>query len=315
LNSWIVRGLLAGLLLFVSEIVLWTDPAGRAPVEWPLLAVGYLALAALLLDFAARYRLRDVFSLLALAGIYGLLNSLALNPQTALADVPRTWATRVLGAHTLVGFGALLLFLLLTSARINRLWLAAPLAGVLWGIWVRGLPAFTDIAAEPATLPVLLIAGGLVLVVVILLNRLAVGRVQRLPDLTLRPVEWLPVSVLLGVLILLNGAHIGMASLLVLLVLAGYCWLLLWFQQRTEGATLLDASMPPKAPSTFALAALAGLYLGAAAIAHSLPFAGDPGPFSLLIGLFAAFGLVWLPTVSLVLGVRSYRRLSRQRRL
>src|SRR5690606_39932480 len=63
---------------------------------------------------------------------------------------------------------SLLLFLLLTSARVNRLWLAAPLAGALRGIWVRGLPAFTDITAEPATLPVLLIAGGLTLAVVIL---------------------------------------------------------------------------------------------------------------------------------------------------
>ncbi len=141
MNTWIARGLLAALLLFASEVVLWTNPTGRAPLEWLLLAVGYLALAVLLLDLAARYRIRDLFGLLALAGIYGLISSLALNSQTALAEVPRTWATRVMGAHTLAGLGALLLFLTFTSARSRGLLLAAVVSGLLWGVWVRGTSA------------------------------------------------------------------------------------------------------------------------------------------------------------------------------
>lgn len=315
MNVWIVRGLLAALLLFASEILLWTNPTGHSVMDWLIRIPGYIALGSLLLDFAARYRVRDVFGLLTLAGFYALLNGLALNPETALADVPRTWATRVLGAHTLVGFGVLLLFLALTSGRTGRLWLVAAGVGALWGIWVQGLPLFTEIAAETVSLLSMIIAGGVSLAVVAALGTLAGGRVQHAGQFMLRPLEWLLASVLVIALIMYNRVNIGALSLLVLLALAGYCWVLIWFQHREQGAALLDASLPTQSPSIGWLVAGALLFLGAAALTYSLPLSGDGSLFGLLTGLFAAFGLVWLPTVSLVLGVRSYRRLGRQQRL
>jgi hypothetical protein len=110
-------------------------------------------------------------------------------------------------------------------------------------------------------------------------------------------------------MLLVNFQHIDPVSLLVLPTLLGFCLLLLWFQRREEGRTLLDT------PFRFEAAALpaAGVFLAAGGIGYSLDFLAAFSP--LLAGGFAAFGLVWLPTVSLVLGVRSYRRMGRRKGL
>ncbi len=73
-----LRLLLAALLAFGSEIGVWTMPTTRSPLDWALLVIGYVALSALLLEIAARYRLRDIFGLMMLAGLYGMLNGLIL---------------------------------------------------------------------------------------------------------------------------------------------------------------------------------------------------------------------------------------------
>jgi hypothetical protein len=309
---WIIRGLLAGLVLFASEILLWTNPPGRTPTDWLVLAVAYLALASLLLDFAARYRIRDVYGLLALAGFYGLLNGLLLNPQTALADVPLTWATRVMGAHTLVGFGMLVLLLSLNTKHRIRLWIAAAIVGLLWGIWVRWLPTFTDIAAEIVPLSTFLIIGAIALAPVIVLAWLAAGRA--VDNLKLHFIEWpLVLAVLIG-LYILRVPEIDELSRVVLGILAGFCWLLLWFQKRDTGATLLDSLLPlqPTAPIILLIGGV--ITFAAGALGYHLVFA-ENGPLDAMISLFAAFGLVWLPTVSLVLGVRSYRKMGRTQKL
>ena len=68
--------------------------------EWVFLLVGYISLATLMLDIIARYRVRGVYDLMMVAALYGLLNSLLLNPQSAFEEVPthigyschrRTW--------------------------------------------------------------------------------------------------------------------------------------------------------------------------------------------------------------------------------
>jgi hypothetical protein len=314
MSGWILRALLAGLLLFASEILLWTNPPGRAPQDWALLIPGYLALASLLLDFAARYRVRDVYGLLALAGVYGLLNGLLLNPQTALADVPLTWATRVMGAHTLVDFGMLALLLSLNHPRRLRLWIAAALVGLLWGIWVRWLPTFTDIAAEIIPLSTFLLTAAIALLPMIVLAGVAARHVVEPTSLKLRLIEWPLVIGVLIVLYVLHQPEIDRLSLIVLGVLAGFCWLLLWFQKRESGATLLDSALPLPTSAPAMLLICGVIALAAGALGYYLEFA-ETGPLDAMISLFAAFGLVWLPTVSLVLGVRAYRKMGRTQKL
>jgi hypothetical protein len=115
-----LRLLMAALLLFGSEILLWIDPPARAFTDWLLLVVGYVALGALVLDLAARYRIRSVYDAMLVIAIYALCAGLLLNPQTALADFPRTFMTRVLGAHGLLGLEMFGLFLALTNGTGRR---------------------------------------------------------------------------------------------------------------------------------------------------------------------------------------------------
>ena len=314
MSGWMLRALLAGLLLFASEILLWTNPPGRTPQDWALLIPGYLALAALLLDFAARYRIRDVYGLLALAGVYGLLNGLLLNPQTALADVPLTWATRVMGAHTLVGFGMLALMISLNTKHRLRIWIATALVGLLWGVWVRWLPTFTDITAEIVPLSDFLITAVIALLPVIALAWLARRRAVESTNLKLRLIEWVIVLAVLIGLYILRQPEIDQLSRIVLGVLAGFCWLLLWFQKRESGAMLLDSALPLQSSAPITLLIAGMIALAAGALGYYLEFA-ETGPLDAMISLFAAFGLVWLPTVSLVLGVRSYRKMGRTQKL
>src|SRR5262249_21361831 len=90
-SIWLVRALLAALLLSGSKILVWVTPPGRTLLDWALLLPGYLALAAILLDLTARYRVRDLFGALTLMGFYSLLAALVLNPHYAYLDVPRTF--------------------------------------------------------------------------------------------------------------------------------------------------------------------------------------------------------------------------------
>ncbi|MDK3158990.1 hypothetical protein QPK87_20770 [Kamptonema cortianum] len=136
----VARLLLAALLVFGGEILLWQDPLSRSPLEWLMVAAGYTAIACLLLEIAARFRWREIYGLLALAGIYALLNAVLINPTLSFADFPRTLFTRVLGAQALTG--ALMLaawrWLLIPPRRppLVPLLLCA-ITGAGWGIWAR----------------------------------------------------------------------------------------------------------------------------------------------------------------------------------
>ncbi len=128
-------------------------------------------------------------------------------------------------------------------------------------------------------------------------------------DARLRPPEWAAVGLVLLLLAAVNAPSIDTISLAVLPVLMGYCLLLLWFQHRESGAMLFDGPLRFDRRSLPA----AGLFLAAGVLGYSLDLGA--GLSTVLAAAFSAYGLVWLPTVSLVLGVRAYRTMGRQRRL
>lgn len=303
-TPWARRGLLAVMLAFGSEILLWTHPAGRTLPDWLILAAGYLALSAVLLDLAVRYRVRDLFGLMTLAGIYGLAAGLLLNPQTALVDVPRTLITRVMGAHTLVGLAMMAVFL--KGADFHRFALVIVGAvGLGWGIWVRWLPVLVD-APETSLMTMMLYgAGAFILVATLLWFNRAGSYSSRL--------SWLEggiAAAVLAAIFITRLNAVDSVSMIVIAVLIAFCVMLLWFQKREKGATLLDQLPVGRVPVTAVL-----LFLVTGAAGYSLPFSADGEQLALMVGLFTAFGLVWLPTVSLVMGVRAYRKLTRTGRL
>lgn len=321
-TRWQPRLLLAAALLFGSEVLAWTNPAGRTVVEWALLVPGYVAVSALLLDWLVRYRLRDIFGLLVLTGIYSLLWAVVLNPESALEDVPRTLFTRVMGAQALIAAEMMGLFLILSGGGwVRRLVTGAVIVGLAWGIWVRGWPVEAGYAAVPLETMLVYGAGGVGLLALVVYGlRRGDGQAgMAIERLRLTPMGWLVVALTLGISgggRWLSGTVDGTGAILCGL-LAALCWAILWFRGRKKGNTLLDGRLPVRGlPVGQAVGAV--LIFGAAAIVgYQVPMVAIGGlqPHR-LIGLgFTAYGLAWLPTVSLILGVQGYLRQLAARKL
>ncbi len=328
-----LRAFLALLFAFGSEIIVWIDPLARPLPEWILLAVGYWALAALTLDWLARYRVMSFFGLLAAAGVYGMLNALLLNPQMALIDIPRTLITRVMGAHPLMGLLALAVFagmMLGMRGRVRRVVLLIffGLLGVGWGGWARWSGAGTGAETygiTPAFDPILLLIGG---VGIVLIAAAWWFWRSRTPILTetipaaKSPYKLSPLGygIASGALAL-NGAyhaangHFDSTAFTIIITLVILVWAILWFSMRKKGVALMERvgaeNDPPLYWLACALILLAGGVIGFNLA--RLPDAGDPAAWYGVI--FTAAGLVWLPALMLVVGGRAMGRRARSLRL
>lgn len=317
-----VRLLLAALLLFGSEVLVWTNPPGHTLLDWLFIIPCYLALSAVLLDFTLRYRVRDLFGSLVLAGLYSLAAALLINPQSSLIEMPRTLVTRVMGAHGLLAAEMIGLFLLLSGGstpKMRFLWIGCIIVGLAWGFWVKGWPVDEGYGEVSLTTMLLYGVGGLALLRLLLM---AAGRTTGglMPEtLLLSRQGWGAVTLVLGIglIIRLVQGVIDSTSLIIVPLLLLLCWAILWFRERAKGRTLLDGRIPvsPLPLGTYLLAS--ALFLGIAVFAYNLPpmQAGDVTPVA-LIGLgFTAYGMVWLPTVAIVLGARAYLRQIQTRQL
>ncbi|MEO8606845.1 MAG: hypothetical protein ABI690_03130 [Chloroflexota bacterium] len=316
MSTWLVRLLFAAMLMFGSEILVWVNPPGRVLLDWLFLIPGYILLAALVLDLAIRYRVRDLFGALVLTGIFSLLAALVLNPQYAFLDMPRTFITRVMGAHALLATEMLGLFLVLTGGsnkRARRLFfLGCLIVGLAWGIWVRLWPIDEGYGLVDMTTMLLYGAVGIIIIGV-LLAVIPARTTQLTPEnLQLSRAGWGTTFLLLvGLFVLrlfLGGMDVGGVILAGILLVI--CWAILWFRERPKGDTFLDGHIPiQRLPSRFLAVALV-IFFAAGIAAYNLPLILIQQANQLtLIGIgFTAYGLAWLPTVSLVLGMRAYSR-------
>lgn len=316
--------LLAMLLLFGSEVLAWTNPPQRPLMEWLLLLPGYLAISTILLDLIVRYRVRDLFGGLLLAGIYSLVAALAINPSSMLNDMPRTLFTRVMGAHSLIAAETIGLFLVLTGAGRSRsnLLIGCVVVGLAWGIWVKSWPVEEGFGA--VSLPTMLAfgVGGVAVIGVLLygiLPRLQVSLTSEtsetgelLDTLRLSSRGWTIVIFVLSALITIRwlSGEIDAAGLVLCPLLLVLCWAIIWFRGRKRGDTLLDGHIPTQPLPLTDLLIASVIFIGVGVLGYNLPDVklGTITPLK-LIGLgFTAYGLAWLPAVSLVLGVQGYLR-------
>jgi len=314
--------------MFGSEILVWTNPANRPLLEWLLLIPGYLVLSVVLLDFVVRYRVRDLFGALLLTGIYALAAALILNPTTTLSDLPRTLVTRVMGAHALIAAEMIGLLLVLTGGQQQtrrNLLIGCAVVGLAWGIWVKNWPQQEGYGAVSLATMLAFGAGGLALIalyMVVIVPRLQAGSAttpannaaddDRLNGLRLTGRGWLIVIGVLAALLVVRflQGQLNIVGLILCPVLMVLCWGVLWFRGRKRGDTLLDQHLPIRPLALPHLLLAVALFLGVGIFAYNLP-AFQIGTLTLftLIGLgFTAYGLAWLPTVSLVLGVQGYLR-------
>ncbi len=345
--AWMVRALLAACFVFCIEILLWIAPVaspsadrvGREWWQWGIVIAGSVALAGLALDLAARYRVRGVFGVLALAGMVAMLYGTLISPDWSLVETPRTLFTRVVGAQALISFAAWALFLSLTIGILKRGSRALVLIGIAalafgWGGWARWAvyaddPASFNVTPEISlTAPITALIGMAVLAALwIAYRRMAAANrpltgtgavVERGAALKLSPlglVITLAGLALLAILQLARGA-LDTITLTIALSLAGLCWAILYFQARKKGISLADVVLVGVTdPPVYWL--IAGvLFVVVGAVTHQLARGhgtSDPAEWWGLI--FTAFGFVWLPAAALVLGGQAFGRRARALRL
>jgi hypothetical protein len=314
---WGLRLLLALLLLFGAEVLLWTGFMRYDALDWLVRVAGYVALSVLILDLLTRYRVRNIYDVMMVLAIYALLVSVLVTPDVSLQGFPSSLLTRMLGGHGLLGMEMFGLLLVLTAAdnRRYRLLMLAVAAwlGFYWGVWMRWTPVLGTLFEEIPLMTMFTVfaAGcGLIVLVFLLLRR----PLQRLApaDLRLSTLGWLLLLLVLIVLFLVQALRgliltdVLPLSIFLLLV----CWSVLWFRHDPKEAMLLDQHLPAR-PLSLTWLLLALLCFGAAFVpGYWLPLVGFSfynQHWLMEIG-FAAVGALWLPLVAVVVAMRGLDR-------
>ncbi|HML22326.1 MAG TPA: hypothetical protein PKD09_11805 [Aggregatilinea sp.] len=317
LPGWRARLIFAALLLVFSELIVWQTPTHFSVLEWAGIALVYVALAAAAFDLIERVHANDLFSLLLIAGLYGLANATLISHITT-RDLPISLLVRPLAAQPLAFLGALAAFHLLLSGRPTGPLHAgsALVAGLLWGIWVRWLPVVSDEPVPAVSVgTALAVTGiGLVLVAAIaLLVRPAAPISPRGWRLTL--LEWLIVAAVLVIAMVIgvSEGEIERQGIGVIGILVTFMGMILYVTLPVRRPSSWLATLTPRAPNIPAWLLLVVPFLLAGWAGFSLPGSGDSSAQSdILFGVLTGIGLVWLPGVSIVVGVRSFVQIARE---
>ncbi|MDZ4669736.1 MAG: hypothetical protein SH821_02600 [Phototrophicales bacterium] len=323
LNAWLLRVLFGVMLLFGNEILLWQDPHRHTLPEWGLLVMGYIAIGAITLDLAVRYRVNDVYLAMLMVCIGALFIGLLLNPTLMLADFPRHLLTRVIGASAFVSLEMWGLLLALTGGyirRYRRLLIGFALAvGFNGGVWARYAWQLSTWSSAPADIGVMVLLGGGCLAMIgvgIVLWRWRYQPTYTPRMMRLSLIEWCVIGMILTVIFMirgLEGVYMG-TEILIISLLIGVCWLGLWSQRPEKGKMLLDAHFPPIIPPILWLLGALGMFAVGLILGYGLPLVTFNGisQLYLLELAFAGVGFLWLPLVAGVLAVRAIERQSRK---
>ncbi len=317
-TGWGMRLSFAALLLVFSEWVVWQQPTNFNVLEWGAIAAVYLALAATALDLIERLQVNDVFSLLILAGLYGLVNATLISHITT-RDLPISLVIRPLAAQPLAFMLALAAFLMLASGRKARPLDAgvALTAGLAWGIWVRWFPVVSDESVPDVDLiPALLALAIGLLACGVIRWALPPADLYRREDWRLTRVERGLMGAILWAALVIGYAQdqITGTGLLLIAVLGGMMIVMLYATVRLRRRiSWLDSITPPRRPNLAAWVFLVALFLLAGWIGFRLPGEGDGSVQSdLLFGALTGFGIVWPPAVSALIGVRAFVQMARE---
>lgn len=311
--AWMGRLLLAVLLFFGCEVLFWTNLQAYLLGDWLVRMVGYGALAVMLLDVAARYRIRDIYDVMTLLAGFGLLVGVFIAPGATFQDFPVRIAARALGGYALLGIEMFGLWLVLTAGRRPlfrfRLVAVAAWIGFYWGVWMRWQPELRDFFPAVPLPTMFAIAAGFALLGLLLYGLFLHASREISPDrFKLSMTGWLFLLLPLALLFLYHavedrynlGALAFVAGILVV------CWSILWFRREDTGETLLDEHLPPARLPLLWLALAAAVFVAATIFAYSLPLVGfgEYNQLWLMEFGFFALGVLWLPLVAVVIATR-----------
>ena len=322
---WSLRLLLAVLLLFGTEILLWSSPDRREWAEWLYLIPGYIALATFMLDVAVRYRIRNVYDGLLIAGMYAVLNALLLNPTLTQADFPRTFMTRVMGGYLVFGAEMLGLFLILTAGfrvRYQRLLIGYAIwLGFFWGVWMRWTPEFGDWFQRDIGLDTMFAYASVPIVVAFALFFFSTRYKRHTPvetsDMMLSPLGW---TILVGVFLVqfimrvLEDAILAQDAIFATLFVLSVTYAMLYFRRSDKGRMMLEWHIPPT-PMSLVLIMVSLLIFGAmTVVGYEIPLVkiGSLDQLRYMELLFVGVGFAWLPTVAIAVAIPAIDRQWRQ---
>lgn len=308
------RLLLAVLLGFGAEGLLWSAPSNRAPLDLALTLAGLLACASILLDLIARWRVRDLYGLAAIGGLFALGYATLINPIVTLRDLPLTLLTDVMGGQSLIAMAMLLMFFVIAGNAGSWAWLGIPLGaliGACWGIWLRWSPTLGDWGAAP-TSPETVALWGVGFAVAVLLLSLLTAWLSPIPAEALRMgvYEMMAVG---GVVIAalyrqFDSRAIDAPIYLSLSGLAAICVAMLWYRKDSYFAWLPDPWQAK--PATLALLATLSVLVITALWAYSQPAVqvGNLHLFDFIRLIFAIIALVWMPGLVALIGLKAVMR-------
>lgn len=310
-GAWLARLLLAALLGVGFDLVGGRLPAGYDDIDRLALVVGCVALSAALLDLMQRERARDIIGLLALAGLGAMAAGLVIFPRSALNALPLSLLTDMLGAPTALALWALLSWLALLRGRSSVALLVLALAGgALWGLAESWQPATSAVLFLRRPLPTLLVAPALVGAVIWLVQRYGRGVTPDALPLSRR--GWALVGALLLALLGLRVAQ-GLVDVFALVIVGGLMAFTWWIARlyRLRAVTLAERTLPFGGLRPSLLWALVA-YVAAGLAGSLLP---REEADTILSAVMLAFGLTWLPALSLVIGFRALSRQIRAQQL
>ncbi|MCA9886861.1 MAG: hypothetical protein KC546_00760 [Anaerolineae bacterium] len=319
ITLWLVRGLLALLLMLAVEVLFWNDPGGRELYEWPILLVGYLVLATIVPDLLVRYRVRDIWGVMAVVGLVCALNGLFLNPQSALADGAQTLLSRTLGAYWFISLEMVGVFLVLLGGHpwSNRrpLLIGAFVVGFFWAVWVKWYPAFFPGAYRAVTIYELFQMLAIFVLPTLVLALIVRRRTPAFVEHFRIPWQGYAVAGLLAMLLLiyqtLQNRYVDAIGIVLSLIVVGVLWAMLWFRADTQKPPLLATYLSEKPIPLWWLLLTLAAFIGMALFG----FATDTlvnlfglNQFTLLHLVFTLIGAGWIPLTAAVIGIRGITR-------
>ena len=322
---WSLRLLLATLLILGTEVLLWASPDQRDWTDWLYLIPGYIALATFMLDISVRYRIRNVYDGLLIAGMFAALNGLLLNPAFTQIDFPRTFMTRVMGAYVVFGAEMLGLFLILTAGfrvRYQRLFIGYAIwLGFYWGVWMRWTPEFGGLFDQHVSLATMFAYAVVPMTVALGLFLFSTRYKRNTPvetsDLMLSPLGW---TVLVGVLLVqfilrvLDETLLDSNAIYGTMLVMGIAYTILYFRRSDKGRMMLEWHIPPTPISPVLIVVAVVIFGAMTVVGYEAPLVQvwDVNTLNFMEVLFTGVGFAWLPTVAVTVAIPAIDRQWRQ---